>query len=459
MAACFALVVLILRMLCSNIVYDVVAMKPEVVDVLDFGAVGDGTADSSEAFLKAWDLVCSREIENGVRILLVPENQTFLLHPVTFSGPCKAKEIKFLVWVNWPFPSSFSGKRQPDSYYLIKQIMGRIVSPVSPETWEGLDRGKWLTFHGVSGLKIKGRGEIDGRGWGWWNQSCRYHPHLEGCTSLAPTVRRSFDFDLLHLQAMILMHLQAMIFESCKTSSLSQVRLINSSQTHVLISGTNDFIVDDVVITAPETSPNTDGIHISSASNIFIRNSIIGTGDDCVSIGDHTTNIHISHVRCGPGHGISIGSLGKSGNFVQVQNIRVKTVSFKGTTNGARIKTWQVGKGYIRGVTFENLFFHSVKNPIIIDQNYCDVRGACRELETGVKVKDVVYKNLRGTSSTEVAITLNCSRSVSCTGLLLQSVLLKSAVTGKNVSSSCINAHGAAIGVVQPAPCFQDFDY
>ncbi|KAK8695198.1 hypothetical protein V6N13_000368 [Hibiscus sabdariffa] len=402
MAACFALVVLILRMLCSNIVYDVVAMKPEVVDVLDFGAVGDGTADSSEAFLKAWDLVCSREIENGVRILLVPENQTFLLHPVTFSGPCKAKEIKFL-------------------------IMGRIVSPVSPETWEGLDRGKWLTFHGVSGLKIKGRGEIDGRGWGWWNQSCRYHPHLEGCTSLAPTVRRSFDFDLLHLQAMILMHLQAMIFESCKTSSLSQVRLINSSQTHVLISGTNDFIVDDVVITAPETSPNTDGIHISSASNIFIRNSIIGTG--------------------------------KSGNFVQVQNIRVKTVSFKGTTNGARIKTWQVGKGYIRGVTFENLFFHSVKNPIIIDQNYCDVRGACRELETGVKVKDVVYKNLRGTSSTEVAITLNCSRSVSCTGLLLQSVLLKSAVTGKNVSSSCINAHGAAIGVVQPAPCFQDFDY
>ncbi|GMI97666.1 hypothetical protein like AT1G80170 [Hibiscus trionum] len=410
-ATCFAFVVLMLRLLCS----DVVAVKSEVVDVLDFGAVGDGTVDSSEAFLKAWDLVCSREIENGVRIMLVPENQTFLLHPVTFNGPCKAKEIKFL-------------------------IMGRIISPISPKTWEGLDQGKWLMFRGVSGLKIKGGGEINGRGWGWWNQSCRYHPHLEGCTSLAPT---------------------AMIFESCKTSSLSQVRLVNSSQTHthVLISGTNDFIVDDVVITAPETSPNTDGIHISSASNIFIRNSIIGTGDDCVSIGDHTTNIHISHVRCGPGHGISIGSLGRAGNFVQVRNIRVNTVSFKGTTNGARIKTWQVGKGYVRGVTFENLFFDSVKNPIIIDQNYCNVRGACRELETGVKVRDVVYKNLQGTSSTEVAITLNCSRSVSCTGLLLQSVLLKSSVTGKNVSSTCINAHGAAIGVVQPAPCFQDFDH
>lgn len=46
--------------------------------------------------MKAWDFVCSRETENVK--LIVPENQTFLLHPVTFRGPCKAKEIKFLVW-------------------------------------------------------------------------------------------------------------------------------------------------------------------------------------------------------------------------------------------------------------------------------------------------------------------------------------------------------------------------
>ena len=38
----------------------------------------------------------------------------------------------------------------------------------------------------------------------------------------------------------------------------------------------------------------------------------------------------------------SIGSLGKGGNFVQVENIYVSKVYLKGTTNGARIKTWQV---------------------------------------------------------------------------------------------------------------------
>ena len=31
-------------------------------------------------------------------------------------------------------------------------------------------------------------------------------------------------------------------------------------------------------ITAPETSPNTDGIHVTNTQNIQISNSVIGTG-------------------------------------------------------------------------------------------------------------------------------------------------------------------------------------
>lgn len=43
----------------------------------------------------------------------------------------------------------------------------------------------------------------------------------------------------------------------------------------------------------------------------------------------------------------SIGSLGRSGNFVQVEDISVSDIYFKGTTNGARIKTWQVDENSI----------------------------------------------------------------------------------------------------------------
>lgn len=49
----------------------------------------------------------------------------------------------------------------------------------------------------------------------------------------------------------------------------------------------------------------------------------------------------------------------------------------------------KVGNGYVRGVTFEDIFLDSVKNPIIIDQNYCKVSGACEELVTKLTLATV----------------------------------------------------------------------
>ncbi|KAI5320581.1 hypothetical protein L3X38_040289 [Prunus dulcis] len=372
----------------------------------DYGAVSGGRIDDSEAFLKAWNAACTSETENPT--LIVPRKR-FLLNPIVFSGPCRAENINFL-------------------------IFGRLLAPDSPGAWKELDPSQWLAFNGVSGLNIAGPGRINGRGKAWWDQSCRDHPRLVGCSTLAPT---------------------AVKLVSCKNSSISEIHFLNSSQTHVLIRDGDGINIENVLIEAPERSPNTDGIHISASHNVVITNAIIGTGDDCVSIGDHTSNIVISYVKCGPGHGISIGSLGRSGNFVQVENIHVSKVYLQGTTNGARIKTWQVGRGYVRQVTFEHIFFGSVKNPIIIDQNYCNKSGACKEMETGVHITDVSFNQLYGTSSSRVAMNLNCSRSVACTSIYLKSIYIRSALAGQNVTSNCTNAHGVASGVIQPDPCLQ----
>lgn len=56
----------------------------------------------------------------------------------------------------------------------------------------------------------------------------------------------------------------------------------------------------------------------------------------------------------------------------------VKTVTFSGTTNGVRVKTWaRPSNGFVRNVLFQHIVMVNVKNPIIIDQNYCPNHQSC----------------------------------------------------------------------------------
>lgn len=67
-------------------------------------------------------------------------------------------------------------------------------------------------------------------------------------------------------------------------------------------------------------------------------------GDDCISIQTGCSNVYVHNVDCGPGHGISIGGLGKDNTRACVSNITVRDVNMHNTMNGVRIKTWQVKK-------------------------------------------------------------------------------------------------------------------
>ncbi|XP_057504256.1 probable polygalacturonase At1g80170 isoform X1 [Actinidia eriantha] len=366
--------------------------------------------------------------------MLVPDGNTFLVHPMAFAGPCKPTSISFLVRecrkVFRLIPPSPS--LSLSLFCFLLQISGIIIAPDSPESWKGRNQGRWLIFKGVDGLSVDGPGMLDGRGKGWWDILCATHRHLPGCVKLAPTV-----ISFLH----------------CNKVSLSNILVVDSPQTHILITGCNNVVIRYLSIKSPETSPNTDGIHISSSHGVFIHNTNIGSGDDCVSIGDHTSDIYITDVDCGPGHGVSIGSLGRSGNEVKVNNINVIRVRFNKTTNGVRIKTWQVGRGHVRGVLYEDINFMDVSNPIIIDQYYCDVRGGCESTRTGVQISDVRYAGIFGTSKSKVAINLNCSQAVACTDILLDTILLAPSTPGKKVISSCNNAYGSSAGIVEPESC------
>lgn len=97
---------------------------------------------------------------------------------------------------------------------------------------------------------------------------------------------------------------QSIKFNKVTNGVVKRIKSLNSKSFHMFITNCNNFRAHHLHITAPENSPNTDGIHVSSSNMVRIARSVIGTGDDCISIGQGSTNVLINKVQCGPGHGI-----------------------------------------------------------------------------------------------------------------------------------------------------------
>lgn len=161
-------------------------------------------------------------------------------------------------------------------------------------------------------------------------------------------------------------------FDFVTNSEVRSITSLDSKNFHINIMGAENLSFKNVKIRAPEDSPNTDGIHIGRSTNVSISDSDIQTGDDCISIGDATKKLTITKVTCGPGHGISVGSLGKYVNEGPVEGVIVKDCTFKNTQNGVRIKTWPDShEGVASDMHFENIIMENVGTPVLIDQEYC----------------------------------------------------------------------------------------
>lgn len=64
------------------------------------------------------------------------------------------------------------------------------------------------------------------------------------------------------------------------------------------------------------------------------------------------------------------------------------------------------------------------------------------QLQSAVKVEEVTYQRMQGTSSNPVAVRLACSPLAPCSGLLLKEVVIRGD-DGGAASSSCSNALGS----------------
>lgn len=375
------------------------------VSVINHGAKGNGIEDDTEAFLEAWKLACSSKVG---AILEIPAGNVYFLRQIIFGGPCKSKVILLLT--------------------------GTIVAPSDPYFWHHKNHRRWLYFHGIKDLEVRGEGAINGMGQEWWARSCK--TNASNPCRHAPT---------------------AITFHRMRRLTVQDLTMLNSQKIHMSFSNCSQVQVSRVKVIAPERSPNTDGIHISSSVSVAVEDSIIGTGDDCVSIVGNSSNILIKNTICGPGHGISIGSLGKNKSNDQIQNVLIDEAFISNTENGVRIKTWQGGDGFARSIIFRNILMRNVSNPIIINQFYCDSSHPCKNQTLAVKVVDISFINIKGTSATHDAVKFACSDSLPCENIFLKDIEL-SLYSGGDAAASCWKASGYSHGVMIPSSCLSSDD-
>ncbi|KAG9459436.1 hypothetical protein H6P81_003944 [Aristolochia fimbriata] len=372
-----------------------------IFDVTKYGAKADGKTDDAKAFMQAWTEACAFQ---GKGALLIPQG-TYLMGPVTFEGPCYNKGSPTV------------------------ELRGTLKAP------PGVDQfptSAWITFRSLHGLVIAGGGTIDGQGGleAWTATEC---PNQNKCKIMASSMK----------------------VISCTTGQIRGINFVDSKGFNLRINKSKFFSIDSVNITAPEDSPNTDGIHVSDSSYLKISNSVIGVGDDCVSLGDGNNYIEVTGVTCGPGHGISIGSLGKYKKERPVNGVHIKNCTLKGTTNGVRIKSWGGSPPLVaKNITFEDIIMDDVSFPIIIDQKYCPAHH-CPDTPSAVQLSDITYKNIKGSSFTRLAVNLICSSQVPCKNMKFIDIDLNYQGTGSPTAAMCQHAETTNSGTTNPPPCRQ----
>ncbi|XBI73970.1 hypothetical protein VPH35_067611 [Triticum aestivum] len=326
--------------------------------VMDFHAAGDGATSDVEAFEETWKVACSSH-SSEVIMYVHPrrKGKTFLLNQTRFNGPCKSP--------------------------ITVQLEGDVVAPNSFY----LKPSDVLTFYGVDNLTVNGSGQIDGRGAQWWD--CYNQKSLS--------------------------------FAHCNNLRVTNIRLKDGAEKNMIMYECTQVQVHNVSITAPGDSPNTDGINMGSSNHVNISSCSMHTGDDCVSILSGTTNVNVTNTTCGPGHGISVGSLGGVADGpTLVEKITVSNCSFFNTTTGVRIKSWQA---LATGFLFIKLRMTAVRLPIDIDQFYCP-QGNCPP--QSVPCHDIYLKN----------VNLSWANHIAPAQAIVQ------------------NAHGSVTGTVKPQTQF-----
>ena len=235
---------------------------------------------------------------------------------------------------------------------LFFNVTGELIAPSDPADYHWVRNESFLLFKECQNLTIHGWGvgSVDGQGEEWWEKY------------------KQLDRPKL------------LILDDSTNVTVRDIHLMDSPMFHIVPENSEHILIENVLITAPDKSPNTDGIDPSGSKHVVIRNCTIGTGDDNVAVKPGCQDVLVENCAFYSGHGCSIGSIESTG----VQDVVMRSILFNGTLNGARIKTWQGGSGLVENISYIDLKMINVGLPIKINMFYCP-DGGCHNHTQGMK--------------------------------------------------------------------------
>lgn len=122
--------------------------------------------------------------------------------------------------------------------------------PPDPAIHESGEHRPFIIGKGVRNVTISGLGVIDGSGPAYWGKE---------------------DRDRIRF---------GLIVQGCSNVKIRDITVRDTPMFLMGVMDCDNVVVDGVTLTAPETSPNTDGLQIIDSNDVRISNCLISVGDD-----------------------------------------------------------------------------------------------------------------------------------------------------------------------------------
>lgn len=200
-------------------------------------------------------------------------------------------------------------------------------------------QGAMITIQDVSGasfLSATGAGVFDGNGQAAWDAFAA-NKSLSRPTMLLVAGASDITVSGLYFKS------APNVFHSC-----------NDDSTSVSYSDITLYAVSS----SDNVAKNTDGWDVGPATHVTIARVNVTNDDDCVAFKPGASYVSVTDITCTGSHGLSIGSLGSSGDDI-VKNIYVSGATMISSAKAAGIKLYPGGDDYgtasVSNVTYDNV--------------------------------------------------------------------------------------------------------